>query len=311
MGASIDAVRVSSGPQAGHALRCGRFVLDLARPRVMGIVNVTPDSFSDGGRHDDAARAIAHAERLIADGADLVDVGAESTRPGAAPVSVDVEWARLAPVLSALRDAPVPLSVDTRKAEVMRRALDQGASMINDVSGFVDPATLAAVAAADCAVCAMHMRGEPASMQVEPSYPEEEGVVGAVSAFLGARAAALVRAGISADRIIVDPGFGFGKTHAHNLELLRALERIVALGFPVLVGLSRKGTIGVLTGRPVEQRAVGSVAAALAAVARGAAVVRVHDVAETVDALKVWLAAGIARAAVPVAGPSARPLSMP
>jgi dihydropteroate synthase len=272
-----------------RVLRCGRFALELARPRVMGIVNITPDSFSDGGLHEDPTRAIAHAERLIADGADLVDVGAESTRPGAAPVDPDTEWARLAPVLAALRDSPVPISVDTRKPAVMRRALDAGAAMINDVAGFTSTEAIAAVAAADCAVCAMHMRGEPATMQADPAYPD--GVVATVVDFLTDRAAALVAAGVATDRIVIDPGFGFGKTHEHNLELLRSLDRLTARGWPVLVGLSRKGTIGTLTGRPVDQRTAGSVAAALAAIAKGVAIVRVHDVAETVDALEVWLAA--------------------
>lgn len=258
----------------------------------MGIVNVTPDSFSDGGRYVDASRALRHAERLIADGADLIDVGAESTRPGAASVSDGDEWARLAPVLAGLRDAPVPVSVDTRKPSIMRRAIDAGASMLNDVAGFAAVDARAVAAASDCAVCAMHMQGEPATMQRAPQYDD---VVGEVGAFLSARASALVDAGVARDRIVVDPGFGFGKTLDDNLTLLRRLATLTAEGWPLLVGLSRKGTIGQLTGRPPEGRAAGSVAAALAAVDRGASLVRVHDVAETVDALKVWCAIGTDR----------------
>ena len=268
-------------------LRCGRFVVELDIPRVMGIVNVTPDSFSDGGRTATPDAAIRHAERLIAEGADLVDIGAESTRPGAATISVEEEWRRLVPVLDALRDAPVPISVDTRKPEVMRRALDAGVSMINDVGGFATDDARAAVAASGCGVCVMHMQGEPATMQEAPAYTD---VVAEVTAFLDARARALVAAGVTADRILVDPGFGFGKTLAHNLALLRALRSVAEPGWPLLVGLSRKGMIGAITGRPPGDRTAGSLAAALAAVDRGAAIVRVHDVAATVDALSVWRA---------------------
>ncbi len=270
---------------APRLLRGGRFALDLSTPRVMGIVNVTPDSFSDGGHHLAADDAIRHAERLIDEGADLVDIGAESTRPGAAPVDAVDEWARLAPVLAALRDAPVPVSVDTRKPDVMRRALDAGASMINDVAGFASDASRRAVADFDCAVCAMHMQGEPATMQEAPHYDD---VVREVADFLRGRADALVAAGVGADRIVIDPGFGFGKTLDHNLALLRGLDALASSKWPVLVGLSRKGLIGRLTGRPAGERVAGSIAAALAAVQRGAAILRVHDVAATVDALAVW-----------------------
>ncbi len=268
-------------------LRCGRFALDLSVPRVMGIVNVTPDSFSDGGRHAVASEAIAHAERLIGEGADLVDVGAESTRPGAAPVPLDVELARLLPVLHALRDVRVPVSVDTMKPDVMRRALDAGASMINDVRGFASPESRAAVRAADCGLCAMHMQGTPETMQAAPSY---DGVLADVRRFLAERAAALEGDGVACDRIAVDPGFGFGKTVEHNLALLRGLDELRSLGFPIVAGLSRKGTIGQLTGRPAGDRLAGSLAAALAALSLGAAIVRVHDVAATVDAIRVWRA---------------------
>lgn len=268
-------------------LRCGRFALDLSTPRVMGIVNLTPDSFSDGGRYATTENAISHAERLIEEGAALVDVGAESTRPGATTVPSDEEWLRLQVFLHALRDAPVPISVDTRKPEVMRRALDAGASMINDVAGFATVEARSAVASSDCALCVMHMRGEPATMQQAPHYVD---VVGEVRDFLDVQAQALLAAGVAADRIAIDPGFGFGKDLDHNLALLRALDRIVALGLPVLVGLSRKGMIGALTGRPVDQRLAGGIAAALAAVEQGAVIVRTHDVAATVDALKVWTA---------------------
>jgi dihydropteroate synthase len=272
-------------------LTLGRHRFPLDRPLVMGVLNVTPDSFSDGGRFLDRAAALDHARRMIADGADIVDIGGESTRPGAAPTAEADELARVIPLLEALRgecDARgVALSVDTRKPAVMRAAIAAGASMINDVGALAAPAALEAVAASDVAVCLMHMRGEPATMQQAANYDD---VVGEVRAFLADRAAACERAGIARDRIVLDPGFGFGKTVGHNLTLLRWLGDIVGLGYPVAVGLSRKSTIGTLTGREVGDRTGGSIAAALAAVARGAAIVRVHDVRETVDALKVWRA---------------------
>jgi dihydropteroate synthase len=268
-------------------LLCGRHTFDLARPLVMGIVNVTPDSFSDGGRFHDPARALLHARRLVADGADLVDVGGESTQPGALPVGEAEEMDRVLGVVEALARDGVAVSVDTRKPAVMRAALAAGASMVNDVSALAAPGALAALTECDAGVCLMHMRGEPATMQDAPAYAD---VVGEVGAFLAARAATCRAAGIDRRRIVVDPGFGFGKTVAHNLALLRAIPEIAALGYPVMAGLSRKSTLGFITGRPAAERLAASVAAAVAAVARGAAIVRVHDVRETVDALKVWLA---------------------
>ncbi len=268
-------------------LRCGRFVLSLERPLVMGVVNVTPDSFSDGGRHATTEAAVRHAHRLIDDGADLLDIGGESTRPGAAEVPVDEEIRRIVPVLDALRDCGRPLSVDTRRPAVMRAALEHGADLVNDIEALLAPGALEAVRASDCAVCLMHMKGEPGTMQQQPKYDD---VVGEVEDFLAARIAAVVRAGIERERIVVDPGIGFGKTLRHNLLLLAALDELVALGAPVLVGVSRKSMIGTLTGREVGHRLAGSLSAMLAAVMRGARIVRVHDVAESCDALRVWRA---------------------
>ncbi|MGE0310935.1 MAG: dihydropteroate synthase [Lautropia sp.] len=265
--------------------RCGRFVLSLSRPLVMGVLNVTPDSFSDGGLHADPARAIDAARRMVDEGADIIDIGAESTRPGAEPVSPDREWARLEPVLDGLRDLGRPLSVDTRRAEVMRRALAAGVDIVNDIEGFADPASVAAFAAGGAGAVIMHMRGEPQTMQQDPVYRD---VVAQVRQFLGTRAENLIQSGVDASRICVDPGFGFGKTLEHNVALLARLDALAGLGFPVLAGVSRKSMIGQLTGRPPGERLVGSVAAALVAVANGASVVRVHDVASTVDALAVW-----------------------
>ena len=276
------------------SLRAGAHVIDLSMPRVVGIVNVTSDSFYDGGRVD-ANAAIAHALRLLADGAAIVDVGGESTRPRAEPVDEEVEVARVVPIVEALAREGACVSVDTMKPAVMRAALDAGAAMINDVRALQAPGALDAAAASDAAVCLMHMLGEPRTMQDAPAYQD---VVGEVRAFLGRRAHACLDAGIAADRIVVDPGFGFGKSLAHNLDLLRHVGDIAGLGFPVLVGLSRKSMIGALTGRDIDDRLAGSVAAALAAVERGARLVRVHDVRETVDALAVWqaVAQGAARA---------------
>jgi dihydropteroate synthase len=268
-------------------LRCGSHELDLGSTQVMGVVNVTPDSFSDGGQFADSAAAIAHARRLRDDGAAIIDVGGESTRPGAAAVPEDVELARVLPVIEALAGDGAIVSVDTMKPGVMRAAIAAGASMVNDVRALQAPGAVAAVAAGNAAVCLMHMQGEPRSMQAEPRYGD---VVAEVSAFLRARAAACEAAGVARERIAVDPGFGFGKTVAHNLQLLRELRTIAALGYPVIAGLSRKSTLGVLTGRVPGERLAASVAAALAAVEHGAAIVRVHDVLETVDALKVWSA---------------------
>ena len=267
-------------------LHCGKFKFDLSRPLVMGIVNVTPDSFSDGGHHFDSEAALAHARQLIEEGADMLDIGGESTRPGAESVDVQQELERVLPVLEGLRDAAVPLSVDTRKPEVMRAALAAGASMINDVSALKEEGALAAVAASDAAVCLMHMKGDPESMQFEPNYGD---VMSEVMTFLHMRIATAQAAGIARERIVIDPGFGFGKTLAHNVALLRGLDAFAGLG-PVLAGLSRKSMLGAITGQPVEQRLAASVAAALLAVQHGAKIVRVHDVRATVDALKVWRA---------------------
>jgi dihydropteroate synthase len=272
-----------------HQFPCGRFRLSLARPLVMGIVNLTPDSFSGDGVGSDAERAIAHAHAQVEAGADILDLGAESTRPGAAPVAAADELARLLPVLRGLRDVGVPVSVDTMKTEVMRAALAEGADMINDIAALQAPGALETVAASDAAVCLMHMQGEPRTMQASPQYKD---VVAEVAAFLAARAAACVEAGIARERISLDPGFGFGKALDHNLALLRGLGRFKELGFPVLAGLSRKSMLGAITGKPVTERTAASVAAALLAAAHGAAVLRVHDVAATRDALAVLNAVG-------------------
>ena len=268
-----------------------RFEIDLSAPRVMGIVNVTPDSFADAGAHADTASAIAHGERLLAEGADMLDVGGESTRPGAQPVPAEVELARVLPVLDALLKLGCPVSVDTRHAEVMRAVLAQGADIINDIDALRSPGALQTIAAHPaCGVCLMHMRGTPASMQQRPAY---EDVVVEVSDFLRERAAQLRAHGVAAQRIVLDPGIGFGKSVEHNLALLRRQAELLALGYPLLLGWSRKSTLGTVTGRDVAQRGAASLAAALAAVQSGARIVRVHDVAATVDALKVWRAAGL------------------
>lgn len=268
-----------------------RFTLDLSRPRVMGIVNVTPDSFSDGGRHADSAAALRHAQRLVEEGADILDIGGESTRPGAPSVPVEEEWTRIEGVLRGALSWGVPLSVDTCKPEVMQRALDLGADIINDVQALGAPGALSAVAShPSCGVCVMHMKGSPATMQNAPAYVD---VLDEVRDFLASRLQVLGEAGIRLDRITLDPGIGFGKTPQHNLELLRRQDELLCLGRPLLLGWSRKSTLGEVTGRPVEQRVAASLAAALGAVRQGAAIVRVHDVAQTVDALRVWGAAGL------------------
>lgn len=254
----------------------------------MGVLNVTPDSFSDGGRFDSPAAAVARARQMAAEGAALLDIGGESTRPGAPPVGVAEELARVIPVIEAVAGGGAPpISVDTAKPEVMTAAAAAGAEMINDVRALGAPGALEAAAASGCAVCLMHMQGEPATMQQAPAYGD---VVSEVGRFLDERVAALQAAGVARERIVVDPGIGFGKTLRHNLLLLTALDGLAAAGQPVLVGVSRKSMIGALTGRPAQQRLAGSLAAMLAAVARGAAIVRVHDVAESRDALRVWLA---------------------
>lgn len=275
-------------------LDCAGRALVLDRPRVMGIVNVTPDSFSDGGRHDDLESAVAHGLALAAEGADILDVGGESTRPGAEPVPVDVELARVVPVIERLvAETGLPVSVDTSKPEVMRAAVAAGAGMINDVQALRQDGALEAAAAAGVPVVLMHMQGSPGSMQDAPAYDD---VVAEVHGFLAQRVFACEMAGIPKSRIVLDPGFGFGKTLAHNLELLARLDRLADLGCPVLAGLSRKRMLGELTGRDLDDRLAASVAAALLAVAQGAMLVRVHDVAATVDALKVHAAVAPLRA---------------
>jgi dihydropteroate synthase len=265
-------------------LRAGAHEIDLSTPCVMGILNVTPDSFYDGGRIDRDA-ALAHAHRMLADGARIIDAGGESTRPGAAAVGEAEEVQRIVPLVEVLAREGVCVSVDTMKPGVMRAALDAGAAMINDVRALQAPGAAEIAVASNAAVCLMHMQGEPATMQQAPAYAD---VVAEVRAFLARRAQACVDAGIDARRIVVDPGFGFGKTLAHNLALLRDLAQIASLPYPLLVGVSRKGMLGAITGRAVGDRLAGSVAAALAAAARGARILRVHDVRETVDALAVW-----------------------
>ena len=266
--------------------QCGRFEFALERPILMGIVNATPDSFFDGGQHDQADAAIAHARKLASEGAHILDIGGESTRPGAAPVSLEVELARVMPVLEAMKDTGVALSIDTCKPEVMRAALAMGADIINDVTGMRDPHARAVVAEhATCGVCVMHMQGEPRTMQLEPHY---EDVVREVLEALLQQARSVEQLGVSRSRISIDPGLGFGKTVAQNYRLVAELETIVASGYPVVFGASRKSMLGAVTGRPVDQRLAGSVAAALAGVEHGAKVLRVHDVGETRDALMIW-----------------------
>lgn len=272
-------------------LTCGKFFLSLDRPLVMGIVNVTPDSFSDGGKFLASDQAIAHARKLIADGADILDIGGESTRPGALAAGLQEELDRVMPVLEAIRDwgdGGVPVSIDTQKPEVMAASIAAGASMINDVNALQAAGAIEACRRSAVAVCLMHKRGTPETMQQQPAYDD---VVGEVSAFLVARAGACEQAGIAPDRIVIDPGFGFGKTVGHNLTLLRELKTLARLGYPLLAGYSRKSSLGAVTGRPVEQRLAASLAAAMIAVQNGATILRVHDVAETVDVLKVLKAA--------------------
>ena len=264
--------------------RCGNSRFDLSRPLVMGIVNVTPDSFSDGGLHLQRDAALAHAHKLIAEGADILDIGGESTRPGAQPVSIQQELDRVMPVIEGLKGVPVPVSIDTCKPEVMLAAIAAGAQMVNDINALQDPAAMNAVAAGRVSVCLMHKQGDPQTMQQQPQYQD---VVTEVSAFLCERVAAAKAAGVGHDRIVIDPGFGFGKTLAHNLSLLQELKQLTELGVPILAGLSRKSMLGALTGRDTGQRLPASIAAGLIAVQRGANILRVHDVGATVDALKV------------------------
>jgi dihydropteroate synthase len=274
-------------------LQCGRYRLPVRgenfRPLVMGVLNVTPDSFSDAGQFHSLELALSHAEQMIAEGVDIIDIGGESSRPGAPPLPLEEELRRVMPLVYALRDCGKPLSIDTYKPQVMREALAAGADMINDINGFRAEGAISAVEDSDCALCIMHMQRDPQHMQLKPEYQD---VVAEVTVFLAQRVKELERAGIERRRFCIDPGFGFGKTLEHNLALLKNIKHIQeSLDLPLLAGLSRKSMIGNITGRPVEERLAGSLAAALAAASRGARIVRVHDVAETVDALKVWQAA--------------------
>ena len=267
-------------------LDCGGKSLDLSQPRVMGILNVTPDSFSDGGYFVSVSAAVAHAWEMVEAGAAIIDIGGESTRPGAQAVSVDEELRRVVPVIRALAvELPVPLSIDTAKPEVMRVAVEAGAGFINDVRALRTPGALTTAAALGVPVCLMHMQGEPRTMQQEPRYVD---VIGEVGAFLRARVQACYEAGIPEGRLLIDPGFGFGKTVAHNLRLLAALESLRDLGPPILIGVSRKSFLGAVLDAPLTARLHAGLAAALIAVMKGAAIVRTHDVGPTVEALKVY-----------------------
>ncbi|HEV7714181.1 MAG TPA: dihydropteroate synthase [Steroidobacteraceae bacterium] len=268
-------------------LVCGTRTLDLSTPVVMGVVNVTPDSFSDGGRFLDHGKAIAHAKQLVDEGAAILDIGGESTRPGAEPVTLEEELRRVVPVIEALSGSRAVLSIDTSKPEVMRAAARAGAGLINDVCALSATGALEAAAETGCAVCLMHMQGEPRTMQISPHYDD---VVNEVKAFLAGRVQSCRAAGIPAERIAIDPGFGFGKTLAHNATLLRGLDVLTADGWPLLVGLSRKSMLGKILNRPAGERVYGSIALAVMAVLKGARIVRAHDVAATVDALKTVVA---------------------
>jgi dihydropteroate synthase len=268
-------------------LHCGSYRLALQRPLIMGVVNVTPDSFSDGGRYASQQDAVRHARALIAEGADILDIGGESTRPGAAAVSIDEERRRVLGVIKELAGCGVPISVDTRKPELMGEAIAAGASFINDISALEEPGALELIAQSTVAVCLMHKQGEPQNMQQSPHYDD---VVQEVRSYLAARVDAAEGAGIARERIVIDPGFGFGKTYDHNLALVRALPLLATLGVPVLAGLSRKAMLGRITGRTASERVHASVAAALFAAARGARILRVHDVLATREALAVWCA---------------------
>ena len=272
--------------------QCGRFRFDLDRdgnrPLVMGILNITPDSFSDGGQHMSLDAALRHADQMIASGADIIDIGGESTRPGSDAVSIQEELDRVLPVVKALKDCGRPLSIDTNKPEIMKAVLEAGADMVNDICGFRSEASRQAVAGSSCGLCIMHMQGNPKIMQEKPQYQD---VVGEVTAFLAGQVDALTQSGVVRERMVIDPGFGFGKTKEDNIQLLKNMAGLEkTLGLPVLAGLSRKTLIGQITGKPVEKRLAGNLAAALAAVGNGAMILRVHDVDETVDALKIWQA---------------------
>ena len=272
---------------AAASLQCGTRTVDLLRPAIMGILNVTPDSFYDGGLFSSVEQAVRHARRMVDEGAHLIDVGGESTRPGATPVDADEEIRRVVPVIRALADAdiPVPVSIDTSKPEVMKAAVAAGAGLINDVRALRVPGALDAAAEMGVPVCLMHMQGQPQTMQARPSYKD---VVSEVVEFLGRRVDEAVAAGIPRSRLLIDPGFGFGKTVEHNLVLLRRLSDLRSLGLPLLVGLSRKSLIGALLGTPPADRLADSVALALMALREGASMVRVHDIRPTCDALRLF-----------------------
>ena len=276
-----------------RVIDCAGKPLDLSRPRVMGILNVTPDSFSDGGLFDSVAQAVEHARHMVEEGAAIIDVGGESTRPGAAEVPVDEELRRVIPVIDALHDSlDVPVSIDTRKPEVMQAAVAAGAGLINDVTALQTPGAVKLAAQLGVPVCLMHMQGTPESMQEQPSYAD---VVTEVKGFLLERAEACLQHGIDRNNILLDPGFGFGKTTTHNLQLLQHLEQLVAAGFPVLVGLSRKSMIGQILGLPVDQRLYAGLALAVLAAWQGAAIVRCHDVRQTHEAILMCQAVRDAR----------------
>ena len=274
-----------SGADGFPTLQCGRFELDLSRPMVMGILNVTPDSFSDGSNDLSLDHTLERAHRMLEEGADILDIGGESTRPGADPVSLNEELDRVLPTIEALMSAGVPLSIDTFKPEVMRHALKAGVDMVNDIRGLQEAGAMEAVAASSCGLCVMHMQGEPRSMQVAPTYKD---VVQDVREFLAERVAALQQAGISTRRIVLDPGFGFGKTVGQNYTMLRRLQEMQVDGLPWLIGLSRKSMLGHVVGREPRERLAASPAAALFGLEQGAHILRVHDVAPTVDAIKIW-----------------------
>ena len=275
-------------------LLCHRYEIDLNAPKVMGILNITPDSFSDGGRNNALDKAVAHARQMVADGVDIIDVGGESTRPGAAPVSPEEEWQRVAPVLEAIQSLACPISVDTRRTYVMQKTLENGlADLINDVSALEDDGALSLLAAyPDIPICLMHKKGNPENMQKDPHYQD---VVQEVTDYLHQRVDTCIQAGIERKRLIIDPGFGFGKTSAHNIELMKTMQQWrKQFDLPILIGFSRKHTLGLIakTNDP-EDRVSASVAAALASCARGAKIVRVHDVRQTVHALRVWQQMGV------------------
>ncbi|MFZ6644589.1 dihydropteroate synthase [Undibacterium sp. TJN25] len=272
--------------------QCGRYRFAMQgrqfRPLVMGVLNVTPDSFSDGGQYAALDSAITHAEQMIEDGVDIIDIGGESSRPGAPALPLEEELRRVMPIIYALRDCGKPLSIDTYKPEVMQEAILAGVDLVNDINGFRDPRAVQLAANSDVALCVMHMQNTPSDMQLKPEYGN---VNEEVMRFLQDRVEVLTAAGVERDRISIDPGFGFGKTLQHNVDMLKNIGDFQQqLQLPLLAGLSRKSMIGAITGKPVERRMAGSLGAALAAVAQGAKIVRVHDVAETVDALKVWQA---------------------